>query len=249
MPRVSAQLFVLSVLLAYSHVLPAQARQTASGVAIKSPAIGAPQRKDTQPGKGYGSVTAVGITHDKNGPAVEIISTRPVVPALQLLDNPSRLVIDLPGTITAVPRKRIPVQALQISTIRIDQYQNDPPITRVVVDLLAPRSYTWDAKGNRLMVRLQAVEDAQKSSQPQSVASLSLGGRPAVVPVSPGSSGAVVLAGSRLAGGSSVTAGADTAVLSLSRGGEIRVCPGTTVSVTSSESGRDFMLGLRSLRN
>ena len=93
------------------------------------------------------------------------------------------------------------------------------------------------------MVRLQAVEDA-KSSQPQSVASFSLGGRPAVVPVSPGSSGAVVLAGSRLAGGSSVTAGADTAVLSLSRGGEIRVCPGTTVSVTSSESGRDFMLGM-----
>ena len=108
-----------------------------------------------QPDKGYGSVTAVGITHDKNGPAVEIISTRPVVPALQLLDNPSRLVIDLPGTITAVPRKRIPVQALQISTIRIDQYQNDPPITRVVVDLLAPRSYTWDAKSNRLMVRLR----------------------------------------------------------------------------------------------
>ena len=242
-PRVSAQLFVLSVLLAYSHILPAQARQTAPGVAIKSPAIGAPHRKEMQPDKGYGSVTAVGITHDKNGPAVEIISTRPVVPALQLLDNPSRLVIDLPGTITAVPRKRIPVQALQISTIRIDQYQNDPPITRVVVDLLAPRSYTWDAKGNRLMVRLQAVEDA-KSSQPQSVASFSLGGRPAVVPVSPGSSGAVVLAGSRLAGGSSVTAGADTAVLSLSRGGEIRVCPGTTVSVTSSESGRDFMLGM-----
>ena len=237
-PRVVAQLLVLFTLLAYARSLPAQAVQQPS----RTPASGASHKKEGQPRKGYGSVTAVGLTHDKNGPAVEIISTRPVIPEIQQLDNPSRLVIDLPATITAVPRKRISVQTMQISTIRIDQYQNDPPITRVVVDLLTPRPYTWDATGNRLLVHLQG--EVEKSSQPPSVATFSTGVRPAVVPRSPGGSGAVVLAGTRLAGGSSVTAGADTAVLSLSRGGEIRVCPGTTVSVTSSESGRDFMLGM-----
>ena len=58
--------------------------------------------------------------------------------------------------------------------------------------------------------------------------------------------GAVELAagGAKVMSGSWVSAGDATAVLKLDRGGEVRVCPKTSISVATSQSGRDLMLGL-----
>lgn len=193
----------------------------------------------------YSAVKSIRMVTEKDGPAVEILSTKPLIPAIRPLDNPPRLVIDLPQAVLDVRQKRISVQANQISTLRVDQFQQNPPVTRVVVDLLAQRSFTWEAAGNRLVIHLgnNSPADANKSPfQAPSVASLTPTPRPVAVVVP--STGAMALVGSGMMSGSSITAGDDTALLRLARGGEVHVCPGTTVSVTPSQNGRNVMLGM-----
>jgi hypothetical protein len=194
-------------------------------------------------------VTSVRIVHERGVPAVEILTSGgPVIPEIQTLDSPSRLVIDLPNSRLGLTQRRIPIQKEHILAIRIDQFQRQPPVTRIVLDLQAPYGYTWDGAGHRLMVRLKPAEDVNaggKSSplQPPTVPGLSLGATPALVPMTSGS-GAMALAGSRIGAGASVTAGSETAVLRVSGGGEVRICPGTTVSVTPSQTRRDLMFGM-----
>ena len=191
------------------------------------------------------------------GPALEILSSRPLVPTISKLDNPSRLVIDLQNAdlpnadwtnadlanaLLPGNNNRSDASAQQIRRVRVSQYQNVPPVTRVVIDLVKPVGHTWDAAGNRLMVRLHGP--TERKAKPPSVPAFTRGIQPVAVPLGPGSSGTLVLAGNRTMPGSSVTAGSETSVLRLERGGEVLVCPGTTVSVTSSQSGHGLMLGL-----
>jgi len=181
------------------------------------------------------------------GPAVEILSSRPLVPVISNLDNPPRLVIDLPNAdlpiaLLSGSNSRIDSTSQEIRRVRINQYQNAPPVARVVIDLLKPIGHTWDAAGNRLMVRLRSADEVM--AKPPSVPAFTEGIQPVAVPLGPGSSGTLILAGKHAAAGSSVTAGSETSVLRLERGGEVLVCPGTTVSVTSSQSGHALMLGM-----
>jgi hypothetical protein len=184
------------------------------------------------------------IVQEKDGPAVEILSTRPLVPAIQAIRDPDRLVIDLPNARLETQEKRINVQADQIRAIRADQFQQNPPVARVVVDLLAPRAYTWDAAGNRLVVHLGKNPGQARSSlfEPPTVPSLTPGPQPVVVAVR--AAGPLALSGNDGSAGSAITAGPDTAVVRLSSGGEVHVCPGTTVSITPSQSRHNLMFSM-----
>lgn len=187
---------------------------------------------------------SVKMISDAEGPALEIISSQTPQPAIEFLDSPPRLVIDLPNTRVLLARKRLEVGGDQVSAVRINQFQQAPPVTRVVVDLVHPVGFSSDGNGERLLVRMHPMAEARQKIETPSVPAFTKGVQPAFVPVVPGAEGAVVEAGSRLSADSAVTAGLDTTILRLTRGGEVRVCPRTTLSVTPSQNGHDLMLGI-----
>lgn len=188
------------------------------------------------------AISSVAVSPGENGPVIDVVSNQPLTPKLQTVENPLRLVIDLPGATLSTARRKVPFRNEQIKGIRINQYQSDPPTARVVVDLEAPVKYTWDAMGNHLRIRMSP--DEAGTAKPPSVTGISVGQQPIAVPVAIGSSGSLIEAGSRVSSGSAITAGDQTAILRLNRGGEVRVCPGTTVTVSTSPSGDDLMLGM-----
>jgi hypothetical protein len=185
-------------------------------------------------------VQSVKIIPGQSGATVEILATRPLTPQLQTVEGPLRLVIDLPGSTLNLPRKRIPFRNQQIRGVRMNQYQAG--VSRIVLDLAAPVQYTWDALGNRLNIRIRADEAA--TAKPATAPAMTPGTEPVAVPVAEGNTGTMVEAGSRVASGSTIAARDETAILRLARGGEIRVCAQTTVSVATSPDGQSLMLGM-----
>lgn len=56
---------------------------------------------------------------------------------MRRVDSPDRLIVDLPNTIisTATKERSFPANRLGIQQIRLGQFQNRPPITRIVLDI------------------------------------------------------------------------------------------------------------------
>jgi hypothetical protein len=186
------------------------------------------------------TVLRVKLLLEKDSPIMEIMSSRPLRPTITKIEDPPGLKIDLNNAQISIRHKQIAVQNPLIGAIQINQLALSPPVVRIVVDELKPLSYTWDAAGNRLTIRLHLESEAVKA-KPPSVPTLTHGAEPVAVPVSTGRNAVFA---DRLASGSSFSAGFDTETLRLSRGGEVHVCPGTTVSIVHPQNGPDLMMAM-----
>src|SRR6185437_1585675 len=201
------------------------------------------------------------VVPSEKGLSVQIIASRAVKPQLTRFDNPVRIVIDLPGAVLAGGLRRIAVNRQDISEVRASQWKQSPPIARIVVQLRVAREYSLINGGNKLSLWLlpgtaQVVRQQEERlaaapvSGPARAAPMQAAAVPAATstPPAPAYQPATTLQPVAnfeiLRGAESVSAMGNPTVLRLPRGGEIHVCPGTTVSVTPSKNGRDLMLGL-----
>ena len=75
------------------------------------------------------------VAHSQDGLRVEFKATGKLAPKLTTLDSPARIVVDFPNTVMATAQSRISVGRDGVKDVRVGMDGQNPPSTRVVVDL------------------------------------------------------------------------------------------------------------------
>ena len=99
-------------------------------------------------------IRQVSMTQGANGMELSISPKTASAPMAQTLSGPDRLVIDLPNAIPAVKTKQIMVNSPGVKDIRISRFQENPPVTRIVVDMTSAHEYQMVPGDNGLTVKL-----------------------------------------------------------------------------------------------
>lgn len=111
----------------------------------------------------------IAVSRGANGMEISI-SPKTTTPAIvTALSGPDRLVIDLPNAIPAVKTKQILVNSPDVKDVRVSRYQENPPVTRVVVDLAGAHDFQLVSGEQDLVVKLRATEVAKAAPAPAEV--------------------------------------------------------------------------------
>lgn len=116
---------------------------------------------------GHAVLRSVKVVHADDGVAVEITMRGQVSPKLNMIDKPSRLVLDLPNTVSASSVNHIHVGSDGVKELRVGMDGQKPPSTRVVVDLQQASRYELvPGSDNSFTIKIHAPEATAKSAPP-----------------------------------------------------------------------------------
>ena len=103
-------------------------------------------------------VNHVSVRQDGSAFAVEIHTTGAVAsPNTQAVTGPDRIVVDFPGALPAAELRALMVNRGPLKGVRSGLFFNNPPITRIVLDLTAPQNYQIVQTADGYVVRLGAA--------------------------------------------------------------------------------------------
>ena len=140
--------------------------------AVAAPVVAAATPVPAAPSASPVLIRHVSVTRGANGMEVSI-SPKTSTPATAMaLSGPDRLVIDLPNALPAVKTKQIMVNSADVKAVRISRYQENPPVTRIVVDMAGAHDFQLVPGDTDLVVKLQATavaKSAPAAAAPQPV--------------------------------------------------------------------------------
>jgi hypothetical protein len=121
---------------------------------------------------------------------VELGATGSIPEAKVVATYPDSLILDLPGAVYRALPRRIPVNRVGVREVRLWMQEEDPPLTRVVVELDRTEQYLLSVEGNTIVLRIGSALQGTSTAAPASTAE-NLGKR-SVTPAARGSAPAKV---------------------------------------------------------
>jgi len=91
---------------------------------------------------------------------LRIETSAQIAPQAQMIEQPERLVIDLPNTRPGTALHRLNVNHGAVKSVRASQYSTQPPMTRIVVDLMLPQWYRIVPDESGVLVTIGGGEGA-----------------------------------------------------------------------------------------
>jgi hypothetical protein len=89
-----------------------------------------------------------------NNVEIEIAASQQVTPQTLVLTGPDRVVIDFPGAVPGANLRPMVVNRGDVKAVRVGLFKSNPPVTRVVLDLKAPRGYQVFPSDNAVTVKV-----------------------------------------------------------------------------------------------
>jgi AMIN domain len=104
------------------------------------------------------TVQSVKVTSTGSGASVEIATSQPVALRSQVIADPDRLILDFPNAQAATDLRTKLLNQGEIKGYRVARFSENPPTTRVVIDLNSPQHYQIFPDGNTIIVKLRSDE-------------------------------------------------------------------------------------------
>lgn len=132
--------------------------------------------------KSLATVQSVKVTTTPGGVSVEIATSQPVPLRSQVITDPDRLILDFPNSKPAGDLRTKLLNQGEIKGYRVARFSENPPTTRVVIDLKSPQHYQIFPDGTTVIVKL--MSDQQQAALQARLNNVSYTPPPPAQPVS-----------------------------------------------------------------
>lgn len=104
--------------------------------------------------QGVPSIRRVQVLRSGGRVEIEIEASERIVPQINLLRGPDRLVVDFVNARPSAELRNIAVNRTEVKNLRVGLFSADPPVTRVVFDLNGPQPYQVFPAGKTVIVKI-----------------------------------------------------------------------------------------------